>query len=128
MVFHAPPIVMKWITVLCSWSPTIVLLIMLKDLKTDMNIKEFYRKAFKEKLKIDLILIIPVIVIGIFLLSVWILSVFENASITAQIMFVPSAQFCLRFYRDQRGKSLDGVDTCGQNWKKDMVSLKEISF
>ncbi len=93
MVFHAPTIVMKWIAVLCSWSPTIVLLIMLKDLKPNMKIKEFYKKVFKDKLKIDLILIIPVIVIGIFMLSVWVLSAIEKTSIAAQLMFVPSVLF-----------------------------------
>lgn len=93
MVFNAPAIVMKWVSVLCSWSPTIVLLITLKNLKPNMSIKEFYRKAFKEKLKINLLLIIPVIVFGIFLLSLWILSVIQETSITAQIVFVPSALF-----------------------------------
>lgn len=93
MVFHASAIVMKWVSVLCSWSPTIVLLIMLKNLKPNMSIKEFYRKAFKEKLKLNLLLIIPVIVFGIFLLSLWILSVIQETSITAQIVFVPSALF-----------------------------------
>lgn len=93
MVFHASAIVMKWISVLCSWSPTIVLLIMLKNLKPDMNIKEFYKNAFKEKLKINLILIIPIIVFGIFIMSVWILSLIQKTSITAQIMFTTSALF-----------------------------------
>ncbi|QUH25802.1 CPBP family intramembrane glutamic endopeptidase [Serpentinicella alkaliphila] len=90
MVFHAPTFVMKWVAVLCSWSPTIVLLVMLKNLKSGMSIKKFYKKAFNEKLKIDLILIIPIIIIGIFLLSVWILSTIEQTPIIAQLIFVPS--------------------------------------
>jgi membrane protease YdiL (CAAX protease family) len=90
MVFHAPTIVMKWVIVLCSWSPTIVLLIMMKSLKPNMSIKEFYNKVFREKLKISLIFIVPIIVIGIFLLSVSILSVIEKTSITSQLSFVPS--------------------------------------
>jgi membrane protease YdiL (CAAX protease family) len=90
MVFHAPVTVMKWVIVLCSWSPTIVLLIMLKNLKSNISIKQFYNKVFKAKLKISLVFIVPIIVIGIFLLSVCILSVIEKTSITAQLSFVPS--------------------------------------
>ncbi|AOT69459.1 CPBP family intramembrane glutamic endopeptidase [Geosporobacter ferrireducens] len=105
MVLHAPTIVMKWITVLCSWSPTIVLLIMLKNLKTDMNIKKFYKRVFKEKLKIGLILIIPVLIIGIFLLSVLILSAIEKTSITAQLIFVPSALYSTILFTILQGPS-----------------------
>lgn len=103
MVFHAPTIVMKWITVLCSWSPTIVLFIMLKNLKANMNIRGFYNRAFKGKLKISLILIIPVLIIGIFLISVWVLSAIQKTSITAQLMFVPSALFSTTLFTILQG-------------------------
>jgi len=105
MVFHAPNIVMKWITVLCSWSPTIVLLIMLKELKPDMNINKFYKRAFKDKLKIRLILIIPVLIIGIFLLSIWILSVIEKTPIIAHLIFVPSAIYSTILFTILQGPS-----------------------
>jgi membrane protease YdiL (CAAX protease family) len=63
---------------------------MLKNLKPNMSIKQFYNKNFKEKLKISLVFIVPIIVIGIFMLSVCILSVIEKTSITAQLSFVPT--------------------------------------
>ena len=90
MIFHAPPVVMNAITVLCSWSPTIVLLLMLKKLKPGITIKDFYKQAFQEKLNIPMLIVIPVIVFGVFLLAVWLLSVMKNTPFMSQLA-LPSA-------------------------------------
>jgi membrane protease YdiL (CAAX protease family) len=90
-VFQASPAVMKWIVVACSWSPTLVLLLMLKKLCPDTSVKGFYQKAFKDKLKVSLILLVPVIIIGVYLLSVWLSSAIGNPVAVSQLMMVPSA-------------------------------------
>lgn len=90
MVFDAPPAVMTGITILGSWSPTIVLLLMLRRLKPGMTIKGFYRQAFREKLSIPLLIVIPVIVFGIFLAAVGLLSALDNTPLTAHLA-IPSA-------------------------------------
>jgi membrane protease YdiL (CAAX protease family) len=90
MVFHAPPVIMNGITILCSWSPTIVLLLMLKKLKPGLTIVGFYKQVFRERLNIPFLFIIPVIVFGIFLATIWLLSVLEKTSFLAQLA-IPSA-------------------------------------
>ena len=90
IVFQAPPVVMNWVIVLCSWSPTIVLLLMLKRLKPGLTIRDFYKRAFQDRLDISLLLVIPVLVFGIFLVAVWLLSVIEQTAFTAQLA-LPSA-------------------------------------
>lgn len=90
MVFDAPPIVMTGITILGSWSPTIVLLLMLKKLKPGMSIGDFYKRAFQDRLNIPLLIVIPVIVFGIFLSAVWLLSMIGNKPVTANLA-IPSA-------------------------------------
>lgn len=90
MVFDAPPAVMTAITILGSWSPTIVLLLMLRSLKPGMTIKEFYKQAFQDRLSIPLLIAIPAIVFGIFLAAVGMLSVLDNTPLTAHLA-IPSA-------------------------------------
>ena len=81
---------MTGITILGSWSPTIVLLLMLKKLKPGMTIGKFYKMAFQERLNIPLLIVIPMIVFGIFLSSIWLSSVIKGTSFTTQ-MAIPSA-------------------------------------
>jgi uncharacterized protein len=90
MVFDAPPTAMIGITILGSWSPTIVLLLMLKKLKPGMTVSGFYKRAFQDRLSIPLLIVIPVIVFGIFLAAVWLLSVLDNTPFAAHLA-IPSA-------------------------------------
>jgi hypothetical protein len=90
MVFDAPPVVMTGITILGSWSPTIVLLLMFKKLKPGMTIGEFYKKALQARLNISMLIAIPVIIFGIFLVSIWLSSIIEGTLFTTQLA-IPSA-------------------------------------
>lgn len=92
---HGTPVAMQWVAVICSWSPTIVLLVMLKKLRPGATIKEYYRKAFKEKLHIGSILFVFLTALGILILSALIISKFQKTPITEQFIFdasiLPSA-------------------------------------
>ncbi|TVR74675.1 MAG: CPBP family intramembrane metalloprotease [Spirochaetaceae bacterium] len=90
MIFRAPPAVMNAITVLCSWSPTIVLFLMLKKLRPGMTVGGFYKQAFKEKLSVPLLAATPVIVFGIFFSAVMIVSLVQGTAFSTQIA-IPSA-------------------------------------
>jgi hypothetical protein len=110
-MLNASDFSMRWVITLCSWSPTIVLLLMLKKLNPDTSIWEFYKKAFKEKLDFRVFALVMSVIVGIFLLSVWALSVFENKKFQhSLLLYQPHylAISCLLPFKVQAAKNLDG--------------------
>ncbi|NLE25169.1 MAG: CPBP family intramembrane metalloprotease [Clostridiaceae bacterium] len=89
-VLHGTPAAMQWVVVICSWSPTIVLLVMLKKLKPGITIKEFYQKAFKEKLQISHVFLVFAIATSALALSAFIVSMIQKTPISKQFIFDPS--------------------------------------
>ncbi len=86
-VLHGTPMAMQWVVVICSWSPTMVLLVMMKKLNPDLAVKEFYQNAFKDKLHIGYISLVFVIASGVTILSALIISVTQKTSLTEQLVF-----------------------------------------
>ena len=94
-VLHGSSAAMQWVVVICSWSPTIVLLIMLKKLKPGITVKKFYQKAFQDKLHIRYLLFIFVNAFSILILSAFLMSInkqipFANV-LTIDLFILPSA-------------------------------------
>jgi membrane protease YdiL (CAAX protease family) len=92
-VFNASPLAMRYVTTICSWAPTIILLIMFKKLRPNSTIKSFYKELFKEKLNFRVFGMATLLIVGIFLMSAYFLSIFEATAISAQLSFVFSALF-----------------------------------
>jgi len=90
-VFNASPLAMRFVTTLCSWAPTIVLLATLNKLRSGSTIKSFYKKAFKERLNFRIFLVATMLIVGIFLVSTWLLSLFDKTTISAQLNFIVTA-------------------------------------
>lgn len=91
MVLRAPAPVMKAITVLGSWSPTIVLLLMMKRLKPGLSIREFYARAFSGRLRLRIVLLVPLLAFGAFALSALAASIVEGTRFGEGIALEPAA-------------------------------------
>ena len=60
---------MQWVVVICSWSPTIVLVILSKKLLNGISLKEFIKGAFRDKVSLSCLASSTFIIVGIYFLS-----------------------------------------------------------
>jgi membrane protease YdiL (CAAX protease family) len=88
-VFHGTSAAMQWVVVLCSWTPTIVLLVMLKKLRPGMSVKEFYQKAFKDKVHTGPVLSVFAVASGVLIVSALIISAIRKTPVAEQLIFNP---------------------------------------
>ena len=78
MVFHASPVVMRILSNVCAWSPTIVLLLGFKYFCKGSSIKKFYKKAFGGKISFVTLLLAAVITLCATLGTVLIVSLVQR--------------------------------------------------
>ena len=78
MVFHCPPVVMRILSNVCAWAPTIVLLAGFKYFCPEETITGFYKKAFGEKVSLLFLTASAVLTISATLIPVLILSLIQE--------------------------------------------------
>ncbi len=83
MIFHCPPVVMRILSNVCAWSPTIVLLVGFKYFMPGKSIREFYRKAFDGNFTYFSIATASMLTLSVTLISVFILSMIEGRAFSS---------------------------------------------
>ena len=78
MVFHCSPFVMRVLSNICAWSPTIVLLAGFKYWCGGTTIKKFYKNIFSGKIKAGWLFAVSAITVGATLLTVLITSLVQK--------------------------------------------------
>lgn len=75
------PVVMQGMVTVCSWTATIVLMVMFSRLVKDKTRKEFVKGLFRERLSWKLIALILVVQLTIFIVCVGAVSLYHHTSI-----------------------------------------------
>ncbi len=78
MVFHCPPVVMRILSNVCAWAPTIVLLVGFKYFCPGKTIIGFYKKAFGGRISMATLVISAIITLSATLFSVLIISLIQG--------------------------------------------------
>jgi len=87
MVFHASPVVMRILSNVCAWSPTIVLLLGFKYFCKGSSIKEFYKRAFGGKVNFATLLLAALITLRATLVTVLIVSLVQGKDFSSYWSF-----------------------------------------
>ena len=85
MVFHCPPVVMRILSNVCAWSPTIVLLAGFRRFCPGTTVGQFYRKAFGGSISVLSLAAGALLTIGATLVSVLALSLLQGKPFTAYL-------------------------------------------
>ena len=83
MVFHCPPVVMRILSNVCAWAPTIVRLVGFKNFCPGITVKQFYKKAFDGKISIATLLIAAFITVCATMGTVSILSAIQGKTLSS---------------------------------------------
>ncbi len=78
MVFHCSPVVMRILSNVCAWSPTIVLLAGFKYFCPGKTVIGFYKKVFGARISLLSLIISAIITISATLVTVFILSLIQG--------------------------------------------------
>ena len=80
MVFGAPPVVMRVLSNVCAWAPTIVLLVGFKYFEPDMTVGQFYKKAFGGHIRFVSLIVAAVLTLSATLVTVFIVALIQDKS------------------------------------------------
>ncbi len=75
MVFNAPPLIQRIVQAFCAWAPTFAFLFMFKKLIPATTLKDFIISVFKQKIRLDLMIVSGFAVILSSMLPLWVLSI-----------------------------------------------------
>lgn len=113
MIFHASPFIMRVLSNVCAWSPTIVLLLMWKKLRPKQRRMDFISRQFEGSLKWYLLLFLIVIIAGGSLLSVFLLSILQEKSFSSYFAMGSYSFFASFLFSLLSGPT--GIRCCGSS-------------
>ena len=83
MLWLGEGIVFQIMVVLCSWTPTIALLVMFRKLFPNRTLKDFYISVFNERLNVKMLVLLTVLQILIFVVMIGIVTFVNRTSISS---------------------------------------------